>query len=132
MAVNTAERRYSMLNFGMGDIMPAPDGTVDKVDRATHIELYSGFDLDAGGVVAHLNSADIDLIFDELVTDNLTFRQVLQFLPHMDALMMQNKRQNITILDCLEAIKKSIKPLKGAIQDSDRNQLRGRGAKNGQ
>ena len=125
MAVTTQERRYSMLAFGQGDIFPLADGTVDKVDRSTFLELYSGVELDAGVPAATLNSADIDLIFDELVTDNLTFRNLLQLIPHMDALMRKNKEDHLLIMAMLTEMKKIVVPLKGAIQDSDRNQLRG-------
>jgi len=129
MAITTAERRASALNFGSGDLLPVPDGTIEQRDRQTLIDLYSAIQA-AADTDPTLNAADIDLIFDELVTDNLTFRQVLQFIPHMDALLRQNKMDHIAITSLLNELKTLIIPLKGAIQDSDRNQLRGRGPNN--
>lgn len=44
MAVNTAQRRYSMINFGDGANTPLvfqPDGAVDADDRQMLLGLYS-------------------------------------------------------------------------------------------
>lgn len=46
MAIDTAEKRLSALNFGRGILLPAPDGTIDAGDKATLLNLYSGFALD--------------------------------------------------------------------------------------
>lgn len=52
MAVDTAEQRFSMMNFGDGatiHLLPEPDGSVDLDDRQHLLDLYSGIAL--GGVV---------------------------------------------------------------------------------
>ena len=53
MAVDTAEKRFSMLNFGDGatvHLLPEPDGAVDLDDRQHLLDCYSGIAF-AGGVV---------------------------------------------------------------------------------
>ena len=45
MAVDTAEKRFSMLNFGDGTtihLLPEPDGAVDLDDRQHFLDCYSG------------------------------------------------------------------------------------------
>ena len=45
MAVDTAEKRFSMINFGDGThihLSFEPDGAVDADDRAHLLDLYSG------------------------------------------------------------------------------------------
>lgn len=43
MAVDTATKRYSMINFSAGDSMfPVPVNGVDAADRSHLLELYSG------------------------------------------------------------------------------------------
>ena len=45
MAVDTAAKRYSMLNFGDGGtlvLLPAPDGTVATADKQHLLDCYSG------------------------------------------------------------------------------------------
>lgn len=52
MAVDTREKRFSMLNFWDGThilVTQEPDGNVDETDRATLLDLYSGIAL-AGAV----------------------------------------------------------------------------------
>lgn len=47
MAINTAERRFSMMGFG--DVVSqyvVPSGTVGAAARATFLDLYSGIALD--------------------------------------------------------------------------------------
>ena len=46
MAIDTAAKRLSALNFGRGILLPAPDGTIDAGDKATLLNLYSGIALD--------------------------------------------------------------------------------------
>lgn len=46
MAIDTAAKRLSALNFGRGILLPAPDGTIDAGDKATLLNLYNGFALD--------------------------------------------------------------------------------------
>lgn len=42
MAVDTAQKRAAMLNFGFGDIvLPPPDSSIDAGDRAILLGLYS-------------------------------------------------------------------------------------------
>ncbi len=51
MAVDTRERRFSMMNFldGLNLIMlQEPDGSVSKPDRATSLDLYAGIELGGG------------------------------------------------------------------------------------
>ena len=53
MAVDTAEKRYSMLNFGDGNnwhMLPQVDGSIDLDDRQHLLDCYSGI-VFAGGVV---------------------------------------------------------------------------------
>jgi len=54
MAIDTAHRRFSMINFGSGmatdDLLFVPDGSVDLNDRALLQGLYSGVGSFAGGV----------------------------------------------------------------------------------
>ena len=48
MAVDTREKRFSMLNFGDGNNLHAlfeADGSVDADDRAHMLDLYSGIAL---------------------------------------------------------------------------------------
>lgn len=46
MAVDTREKRFSMMNFGGPDVaMFEADGTVDADDRAHLLDLYSGIAL---------------------------------------------------------------------------------------
>ena len=48
MAIDTAEKRFSMLNFGDGThihMMIAADGRIDADDRMHFLDLYSGFEL---------------------------------------------------------------------------------------
>ncbi len=45
MAVDTAEKRYSMLNFGDGNnwhMLPQVDGAIDLDDRQHLLDCYSG------------------------------------------------------------------------------------------
>ena len=54
MAVDTAEKRFSMLNFGDGTtihLLPEPDGTVDLDDRQHFLDCYSGIAFAAPGLV---------------------------------------------------------------------------------
>ena len=51
MAIDTAAKRLSALNFGRGILLPAPDGTIDAGDKATLLNLYSGIALDPPVVV---------------------------------------------------------------------------------
>lgn len=46
MAIDTAKKRLSALNFGRGILLPFPDGTIDSGDKATLLNLYNGFTLD--------------------------------------------------------------------------------------
>lgn len=51
MAVDTAEKRFSMLNFGDGNnwhMLPQADGTIDLDDRQHLLDCYSGI-VFAGG-----------------------------------------------------------------------------------
>ncbi len=50
MAVDTAQKRFSMLNFGWvpGVMLFEADGAVDADDRSHLLHLYSGITLDAG------------------------------------------------------------------------------------
>ena len=56
MAVDTAEKRYSMLNFGDGTnihLLPEPDGSIDLDDRQHLLDCYSGIEfseITVGGV----------------------------------------------------------------------------------
>lgn len=46
MAVDTRQKRFSMMNFGEGDqVLFEADGTVDADDRAHLLGLYSGISL---------------------------------------------------------------------------------------
>jgi hypothetical protein len=45
MAVDTKAKRFSMLAFGSGGILPDPDGTIAAADRAHLLWLYSGLAL---------------------------------------------------------------------------------------
>ncbi len=52
MAVDTAEKRFSMLNFGDGNnwhMLPQVDGSIDLDDRQHLLDCYSGI-VFAGGV----------------------------------------------------------------------------------
>ena len=45
MAVDTAEKRFSMINFGDGTtihLLPEPDGAIDLDDRQHLLDCYSG------------------------------------------------------------------------------------------
>ena len=49
MAVDTAEKRFSMMNFSDGVSIPfVPDGTVELADRQHLLDAYSGIAF-AGG-----------------------------------------------------------------------------------
>lgn len=47
MAVDTANKRYSMAGLGGVDVVlyPIPDGTVSEADRAHWLGLYNGFSI---------------------------------------------------------------------------------------
>lgn len=48
MAIDTATKRFSMMQFGhVLDVMPVPDGTIAAGDRAMFLKLYSGIALSA-------------------------------------------------------------------------------------
>lgn len=54
MAVDTAEKRFSMLNFGDGTtihLLPETDGSIDLDDRQHLLDCYAGvaFDPPVGG-----------------------------------------------------------------------------------
>lgn len=54
MAVDTAEKRYSMINFGDGTnihLLPEVDGGIEADDRAHLLDLYSGIALAAPSVI---------------------------------------------------------------------------------
>ena len=53
MAIDTREKRFSMINFGTSIPIAlfTPDGAVDADDRAHLLNLYSGITLDAPPVV---------------------------------------------------------------------------------
>ena len=54
MAVDTAEKRFSMLNFGDGTtihLLPEPDGAIDLDDRQHLLDCYSGIAFGAPVVV---------------------------------------------------------------------------------
>jgi hypothetical protein len=44
MAIDTQEKRISMLNFGSGDLLPYPPAIaeVSQEDRLTFLDLYGG------------------------------------------------------------------------------------------
>ena len=42
MAIDTAQKRASMLNFSSGDLLPIVSGSFDQGDRQTFLDLYSG------------------------------------------------------------------------------------------
>ena len=47
MAINTAQRRFSMLGFdGLDELVFQADGAVDADDRAMLLGLYSGITID--------------------------------------------------------------------------------------
>ena len=51
MAIDTAEKRFSMINFGDGTsihLLPEPDGAVDSDDRQHLLDCYSGISFDSG------------------------------------------------------------------------------------
>lgn len=60
MAVDTAQKRFSMINFGDGNtihMLFQIDGAVDLDDKAHLLDLYSGIALDSpivGGDIPHL------------------------------------------------------------------------------
>ncbi len=59
MAIDTAEKRFSMLNFGSTGtvhLLFEPDGAVDADDRAHLLDLYSGIALGAPVVVTDSRS----------------------------------------------------------------------------
>lgn len=47
MAVDTALKRYSMLGFGSGRMLPIPDSSFTQPDRQILVYLYSGIAVDA-------------------------------------------------------------------------------------
>lgn len=49
MAIDSAGKRYSMMNFGVNPVIPMiiPDGTIAASDRSHFLNLYSGIDLGA-------------------------------------------------------------------------------------
>ncbi len=52
MAVDTRQKRFSMMNFGVGQhfmTLPEADGAIDADDRAHFLTLYSGITLAAPG-----------------------------------------------------------------------------------
>lgn len=42
MAVDTKDKRFSMLSFGSGELLPDPDGGFDGPDRQHLLECYAG------------------------------------------------------------------------------------------
>ena len=70
MAVDTRNKRFSLLGFGHGYgipyVLPNPDGTIDSDDRAQLIYLYPGISIVSGqptmrrwGGVPHVRAAPI-------------------------------------------------------------------------
>ena len=51
MAIDTQAKRYAMMAFRRGGILPVPDGTIAAADRAHLLWLYGGITL-VGAVVA--------------------------------------------------------------------------------
>lgn len=52
MAIDTAAKRSSALNFGDGTtlhLLPFPDGTIDGGDKQHLLDCYSGIAFDTGG-----------------------------------------------------------------------------------
>lgn len=60
MAVDTATKRYAMVNFGNGDALyPVPDGTIAAVDRHHFLGLYQETTSSSGVSVRRMRMAAI-------------------------------------------------------------------------
>lgn len=46
MAIDTAAKRASIMNFSLGDRLTVPSGTVTAGERLTFLDLYSGIAAD--------------------------------------------------------------------------------------
>lgn len=78
MAVDTAEKRFSMMGFGrVSTKLMTPTGSVNEAQRATALNLYSGITLDAPVVVVVVDPIGLaSLIFTtEGVTSTVTTTQ---------------------------------------------------------
>ena len=67
MAVDSAEKRFSMIGFGVPWIHVTPTGTVDAAVRATFLNLYGGIALGLPAVPADTNKLTRDLTGDLVV-----------------------------------------------------------------
>lgn len=65
MAVDTLAKRWSMLNFGRGIILPKPNGTLSSGDRAHLVGLYSGIALDSPAGPDPFATSDLSEITDD-------------------------------------------------------------------
>jgi len=54
MSIDTKAKRFSMLTFGDGALLPDPDGSIDTIDRAYLLWLYSGVALESPEVAVGL------------------------------------------------------------------------------
>ncbi len=52
MAVDTKAKRFAMLNFSSGALLPVSDGSIDAADRAHFLELYGGIALAEPAIIA--------------------------------------------------------------------------------
>jgi len=69
-------------------------------------------------------------VWEYIIFGGFQAQDIMKLIPNMLALQQKNKSDHKEISACLNEIKDIVIPLRGSIQDADRNQLRGRG-KNG-
>ena len=81
MAIDTAEKRNSAFNWASGGdtLLIRPDGDVTLPDRQTLLDCYSGIEFEAASGVT-LTAADVNLIWDELMEDGFTARQLMRMM----------------------------------------------------
>lgn len=69
MAIDTAEKRFSMMGFASIGLFAVPTGTVDAEERATFLNLYGGIALDVPPAEVASKRLAKSLTINDLVTD---------------------------------------------------------------
>ena len=81
MAIDTAEKRNSAFNWASGGdtLLVIPDNDITLPDKQTFLDCYSGIAFSASAATT-LTAADVNLIWDELIDDGFTARQLMRMM----------------------------------------------------
>jgi hypothetical protein len=90
-----------------------------------------GYSIGDSSIISDADAAKIaSYVWEYIIFGGFQAQDIMKLIPNMLALQQKNKSDHKEITACLNDIKEIVIPLRGSIQDADRNQLRGRG-KNG-